>query len=143
MPIEAWSCGVPYFFVPVQSRTVLGESKAEHGPLVRCHAGRRRLIDIRLLQRAGTPELRARMFAPEFGIIEDPATGSAAAAFAGYLAARERRARELISGSWSRASRWADPASCMSRQTHVTVQSCAVRVGGTAVKMSEGTLFGV
>jgi trans-2,3-dihydro-3-hydroxyanthranilate isomerase len=27
------------------------------------------------------------MFAPEFGIIEDPATGSAVAAFAGYLAA--------------------------------------------------------
>jgi trans-2,3-dihydro-3-hydroxyanthranilate isomerase len=29
----------------------------------------------------------ARMFAPSFGILEDPATGSAVASFAGYLAA--------------------------------------------------------
>lgn len=29
----------------------------------------------------------ARMFAPSMGITEDPATGSAAAAFSGYLAA--------------------------------------------------------
>jgi trans-2,3-dihydro-3-hydroxyanthranilate isomerase len=28
----------------------------------------------------------ARMFAPSFGMLEDPATGSAVAAFAGYLA---------------------------------------------------------
>ena len=29
----------------------------------------------------------ARMFAPAFGVLEDPATGSAVAAFSGYLAA--------------------------------------------------------
>ena len=33
-------------------------------------------------------DLRARMFAPAMGISEDPATGAAAAALAGYLAAR-------------------------------------------------------
>ena len=32
-------------------------------------------------------DFHARMFAPSFGILEDPATGSAVAAFAGYLAA--------------------------------------------------------
>jgi trans-2,3-dihydro-3-hydroxyanthranilate isomerase len=31
-------------------------------------------------------DFHARMFAPAFGILEDPATGSAVAAFAGYLA---------------------------------------------------------
>ena len=35
----------------------------------------------------GANAFHARMFAPSFGILEDPATGSAAAAFAGYLAA--------------------------------------------------------
>ena len=50
----------------------------------------------------------ARMFAPRQGVHEDPATGSAAAAFAGYLAAHggyaRRRARRSAS---SRATRWA------------------------------------
>jgi len=32
-------------------------------------------------------DFHARMFAPGVGVAEDPATGSAAAAFAGYLAA--------------------------------------------------------
>ena len=36
--------------------------------------------------------LHARMFAPAFGIREDPATGSAAAALAGLIAARGRLA---------------------------------------------------
>jgi trans-2,3-dihydro-3-hydroxyanthranilate isomerase len=40
---------------------------------------------------AGNP-LAVVMFAPSFGIIEDPATGSAAAAFAGVLARCERLA---------------------------------------------------
>jgi trans-2,3-dihydro-3-hydroxyanthranilate isomerase len=35
----------------------------------------------------GGNAFHARMFAPAFGVLEDPATGSAVAAFAGYLAA--------------------------------------------------------
>jgi trans-2,3-dihydro-3-hydroxyanthranilate isomerase len=38
---------------------------------------------------AGDGEWRARMFAPNLGIVEDPATGSAATAFAGLLALAE------------------------------------------------------
>jgi trans-2,3-dihydro-3-hydroxyanthranilate isomerase len=37
--------------------------------------------------RHGGSSYHARMFAPAFGILEDPATGAAVAAFAGYLAA--------------------------------------------------------
>ena len=37
--------------------------------------------------REPTSAFHARMFAPAFGVLEDPATGSAVAAFAGYVAA--------------------------------------------------------
>ena len=36
-----------------------------------------------------TSHMRARMFAPDVGVEEDPATGSAAAALAGYLGVRD------------------------------------------------------
>ena len=39
--------------------------------------------------------VRARMFAPGAGIVEDPATGSAAAALAGYLGGRPGLGRGL------------------------------------------------
>lgn len=38
--------------------------------------------------RAASNAFHARMFAPNMGVQEDPATGSAVAAFSGYLAAR-------------------------------------------------------
>ena len=60
---------------------------------------------------SGDHDFHARMFAPGFGIAEDPATGSAAAAFAGVVRQlRRRRARAPIAMSSSRASRWAGRA---------------------------------
>jgi trans-2,3-dihydro-3-hydroxyanthranilate isomerase len=84
--------------------------------------------------------VHARMFAPSFGVEEDPATGSAAAAFAGYLARREK----LTSGS----ARWViEQGIEMGRPSRMEVEAdaasgvlTAVRVGGTSVVMSEGHL---
>ncbi len=40
--------------------------------------------------------LRARMFAPAMGIAEDPATGAAASALAGYLGVRDATDNGLL-----------------------------------------------
>jgi trans-2,3-dihydro-3-hydroxyanthranilate isomerase len=88
---QPYSCGLPYLFVPVRSRAALGRAQPDSA------AWKKILHDAWASQAfvfCRDPELvgshvRARMFAPEFGIIEDPATGSAAAAFAGYLADRD------------------------------------------------------
>ena len=50
--------------------------------------------------------LHARMFAPAFGILEDPATGSAVAAFAGYLAATAVTPTASTSSASNKATRW-------------------------------------
>jgi trans-2,3-dihydro-3-hydroxyanthranilate isomerase len=80
------------------------------------------------------------MFAPATGIAEDPATGAAAAALTGYLAATRPPANETL--------RWVvDQGVEMGRPSRLHVECdrnggrvVAVRVGGSAVMVSEGTL---
>ena len=56
-------------------------------------------------------DFHARMFAPRMGVAEDPATGSAVAAFAGLLAASGAYARRRTCAcASSRATRWAGRA---------------------------------
>lgn len=82
-----------------------------------------------------------RMFAPGAGIVEDPATGSAAAALPGHIALSE----ELTDGE----HRWViEQGFEMGRPSRIratvkaeggAVQS--VRIGGDAIKMQEGQIF--
>ena len=84
--------------------------------------------------------IRARMYAPLFGIAEDPATGSAAAALGGYLGARAPESDGTL--------RWVvEQGFEMGRPSllHIEIEKAggritAVRVGGTSVLVSEGTL---
>ncbi|GJD36583.1 PhzF family phenazine biosynthesis protein [Methylobacterium aerolatum] len=83
---------------------------------------------------------RTRMFAPQMGIAEDPATGAAAAAFAGVL----RRFEALGEGSHDVAILQGQAMGRPSRiDLQVTVLAGAlhgVEIGGAAVLISEGVL---
>jgi trans-2,3-dihydro-3-hydroxyanthranilate isomerase len=83
--------------------------------------------------------VHARMFAPTLGVDEDPATGAAAAALAGYLAKRDR----LSTGT----GRWRiEQGIEMGRECCIEVEAdaaaggslTAVRVGGQSVIIGEG-----
>jgi trans-2,3-dihydro-3-hydroxyanthranilate isomerase len=81
-----WSAGVPAHFVPVRDLDAIGRaSPANSFESVFGHEGRA----VVYLYCGETAEpchhFHARMFAPGFGIREDPATGAAAAAFAGVV----------------------------------------------------------
>jgi trans-2,3-dihydro-3-hydroxyanthranilate isomerase len=83
---------------------------------------------------------RARMFAPRFGMPEDPATGSAAAAFAGVLMQFEA----LGDGTHDVAIRQGE---AMGRPSAIDLQVVvaagalrSVEIGGGAVLVSEGAL---
>ena len=73
------SCGVPFAFVPVRNVDAVSRSRAVAGSLGLQFYVCAPVDDSRA-------HWRARMFATAFGIAEDPATGSAAAAFAGLVA---------------------------------------------------------
>jgi trans-2,3-dihydro-3-hydroxyanthranilate isomerase len=78
-----YGAGVDYLFAPIASAAALGKADpdrypwgADGGPAVYLYA--------RETTRAGVA-YRARMFAAGWGVREDPATGSAASAFAGVV----------------------------------------------------------
>jgi trans-2,3-dihydro-3-hydroxyanthranilate isomerase len=81
-----------------------------------------------------------RMFAPPHGIIEDPATGSAAAALAGLLAHLDPRADAEIRLSITQGDEMGRASRIEALAEKRGGAVAAVRVGGTAVLVMEGTL---
>ena len=84
-----WSAGNPFTFVPVRGRDAIGRIRLDLARFEQAFGGgdhAAAFIFCRETAEAGN-SFHARMFAPVMGVHEDPATGSAVAAFAGYLAA--------------------------------------------------------
>jgi trans-2,3-dihydro-3-hydroxyanthranilate isomerase len=82
---SAWTCGSPFIFVPVSGLEAIGRAKPVQSRW-REAFGTQDRVGIYVYTRDCVhhkSQFHARMFAPESGIIEDPATGAAAAAFAG------------------------------------------------------------
>jgi trans-2,3-dihydro-3-hydroxyanthranilate isomerase len=85
-----WSAGNPFTFVPVRGLDAIRRCKIDLARFDAAFGGgghAAAFIFCRETVEAGN-SFHARMFAPAMGVHEDPATGSAVAAFAGYLAAR-------------------------------------------------------
>ncbi|HEY1283526.1 MAG TPA: PhzF family phenazine biosynthesis protein [Steroidobacteraceae bacterium] len=139
---QAWSCGVPFLFVPVRDREALGRAAPDSAAWKQLLGGAwasQAFVFCRDPELA-TSNLRARMFAPQFGIAEDPATGVAAAAFAGYLAARESVKSGTLRWVVEQGFEMGRPSLLHVEADRAEGKLTAVRVGGTAVRMSEGTL---
>ncbi len=88
LPAELWSAGNPFWMVPIRNLRTAGQStvRGQFNQVFKTERGAAAFIFCRETSDSGHA-FHARMFAPEFGILEDPATGSAVASFAGYLAA--------------------------------------------------------
>ena len=86
------SCGMPFVMVPVRSSDAVARARANAerfaATLAGCVSDK---VFVFALSSAAGADVHARMFSPAIGIPEDPATGSAAVALGGYLAAREPR----------------------------------------------------
>lgn len=135
------SAGVPFLVVSVRDRAVLGRVHLD------ALAWQRHVRDawgphvyVVTDDAAGDAHVRARMFAPAMGIPEDPATGGAATALAGLLAARDADGDGTL--------RWiVEQGVEMGRPSRLQVEAdvrggsvAAVRVGGRAVLVSEGEM---
>jgi trans-2,3-dihydro-3-hydroxyanthranilate isomerase len=80
------------------------------------------------------------MFAPGFGIPEDPATGSAAVALAGYLQRRDARRDGTLRWRLEQGFEMGRP-SILDIEADVTRGTITgVRVGGGSVIVCEGTM---
>jgi trans-2,3-dihydro-3-hydroxyanthranilate isomerase len=135
---EVWSCGVPFLVVPLADVASLTAARLDQ---VRWRA----LLDGRstqkvyLVARSGDANWRVRMFAPSLGVPEDPATGSAAAALAGWLA-------RCIAGdgdrSWQilQGEEVGRPSVIELSYKQTGDVARRVRIGGSTVLVSRGTL---
>lgn len=140
---EGRSCGTPFLMVPVRDRRALAKARpnldAWESVLAKYWTNKVFLF-------CDEPELqgshyRARMFAPTIGVPEDPATGSACAGFAGYLADRDKRADGTL--------RWrVEQGFEMGRPSLLDIEAdkkggaiTGVRVGGNSVLVSKGEFF--
>jgi trans-2,3-dihydro-3-hydroxyanthranilate isomerase len=101
-----YSAGAPYLFVPIRSLDAVRRAAPGIMPWA-TEDGPATFLYTREVAREGSV-YHARMFAPAWGVAEDPATGSAAAAFAGVVLAFERpRDGEHMLIIEQGASRWA------------------------------------
>lgn len=137
-----FSAGVPFMFVPVASLDAVRRAQPDLRSWTAAF-GQSGKIAPYVYTRNGehtTSSFHARMFDPPAGIPEDPATGSAAAAFAAVVAKFDRPP-----AGWHK--RIIEQGFEMGRPSLITLSlemSGAaletVRIGGNAVIVSEGTL---
>jgi trans-2,3-dihydro-3-hydroxyanthranilate isomerase len=142
---EAVSCGVPYLFIPLKKPEMLSWVKVDAPKWEQA------------LRDYWAPEMfvysadewsnifegghiRARMFAPGLGIGEDPATGSACAALAGFLALRAETRDGTLRWTVDQGVEMGRPSRLELEADVKKGQLVAIRVGGSSVLVSSGTL---
>ncbi|MEH3118977.1 MAG: PhzF family phenazine biosynthesis protein [Methylorubrum populi] len=134
--------GPSFTFVPLASAEALTRARLEAGRFERLfHGAQADALYLYALDPEGLGQsYQARMFAPHLGVAEDPATGSAAAAFAGMLMQFE----PLGDGTHDAAIR---QGVAMGRPSLIDLQVViaegglrSVEIGGQAVVVSEGVL---
>jgi trans-2,3-dihydro-3-hydroxyanthranilate isomerase len=85
--------------------------------------------------------IRVRMFAPLFGIGEDPATGGAAAALPAFLAENQNLSQGTTRWMISQGSEMGRPSTIGLEADSEAGRIKAVRVDGSALIVSEGTFY--
>jgi len=83
LPIHEISCGAPFLFVPLRDRVTVDRAVGDVSAF-RKLPGRLAELPVFLFAADGR-SVYSRMFAPDFGIIEDPATGIASGPLGCYL----------------------------------------------------------
>jgi trans-2,3-dihydro-3-hydroxyanthranilate isomerase len=143
---EAVSCGVPYLFIPIKKPEMLSWAR----------------VDVPKWEQAlkgyWAPEMfvfsaddwdhifegghiRARMFAPGLGIGEDPATGSACAALAAFLALRSETREGTLRWTVDQGVEMGRPSRLELEVDIRKGQLASIRVGGSSVLVSSGKLY--
>src|SRR6185436_17278862 len=146
LPVQVVSCGVPFLLIPLATRRAVDNaaSNFERIDTFFRHAGVKASGVFLFSHERGDDKatVYSRMFAPEVGVAEDPATGSASGPLGCYLVRHKivppDRAGAILNLQGVK----------MGRPSHVHVSIgvengdiMSVRVGGEAVLAGEGTLY--
>jgi trans-2,3-dihydro-3-hydroxyanthranilate isomerase len=140
LPVQEVSCGLPYLLVPLRDRETVDRARFTAGP--KGPALQTPIFLLAISDAGPLPQIYSRMFAPGFGVIEDPATGSASGPLGCYLVEHGMvtgdAAQRIVSSqgvAMGRASR-----------IHIAITGepgaiSSVKVGGQAVLVGRGELL--
>lgn len=139
---ESASCGTPFMLVPLRNRAALGKARVKLDIFEQVLKG---YASDKVFLFCNEPELpgshfRARMYAPTIGVAEDPATGSAAAGFGGYIAKRDKRTDGTLKWRVEQGFEMGRPSILDVEVDKKGGVVTSVRVGGNAVLVTRGEL---
>ncbi len=145
-PVQVVSCGVPFLFVPLTTRSAVDNASVNRDALNELFRMAKTAAHGVFLfstePRGERATVYSRMFAPDIGIVEDPATGSASGPLGCYLVRNKIVAADKADAMLSLQG------VKMGRPSHVHISVgvkdgaiSSVRVGGEAVLAGEGTLY--
>jgi trans-2,3-dihydro-3-hydroxyanthranilate isomerase len=144
LPIQIVSTGFPFVMVPLRTLDALAKCTPNAAPIAALFKPGEQapLIYMFVANESGEFSARSRMFAPNDGIPEDPATGSAAAPFGAYAAMYK-----LIDPA-PKASFLIHQGVEMGRPSEIRVELAredsgkfAIRIGGRCAIVGEGSMF--
>lgn len=147
LPIQVVSSGIPSIDVPLKSLDVLKRCRVNSSLLaeINLREGGGCYVFTRETLEGNPSQAHARLFAPDYGIPEDPATGSACGALASYLVHHGALAIEPKDGVYNFVVEQGDFMSRPSR-IHASITGTKgnveiTRVGGTSVIVVEGDVI--
>ena len=145
-PVEEASCGAAFYYVPLATRAAVDACEPDGAAMRRLRSafpeGHIGVFVFSAEPAADGATVYSRMFAPEAGVVEDPATGGASGPLGGYLLRHGvvpmAAAGRIVSAQGVKMGR---PS-----RIHVRVEATSpsqitrVHVGGAAVRVGEGTI---
>jgi trans-2,3-dihydro-3-hydroxyanthranilate isomerase len=136
---SAWTCGNPFHYVPVKNMAALARA-APNRIAWRDAFGEMGAAFLYTRETEGHGHsFRARMFAPTFGIEEDPATGSAVAALAGAVHEFDAPPDGLHAAIVEQGFEMGRPSLIRLEMTVAGRALANVRIGGYAAEFASGT----
>jgi trans-2,3-dihydro-3-hydroxyanthranilate isomerase len=139
---ESASCGTAFLMVPLRNRDAVRRAQVNAPAFDKAVGGyltNMVMVFAMEAEHAGH-DIRARMFAPAIGVPEDPATGSAVAGLAGYLAVRDARRNGTLRWVVEQGFEMGRPSILEIEADKTSDRITGVRVGGRTVMVCEGTM---
>jgi len=144
LPLQVISCGIPYLIVPLADLSAARRARPRADLWMERlrDADTRQILIFTLETERNGSTVHGRMFAPALGVVEDPATGSAAGPLGAYLvrhdlAASTRGEAKIVIEQGIEIGR---PSFLRVGIHHEDREITRVRVGGSCVAVGEGTL---
>jgi trans-2,3-dihydro-3-hydroxyanthranilate isomerase len=142
LPVQQVSCGLPYLLVSLRDRETVDRAVSDASAVRRLGQSTGLTLPIYLFAVMPSGTVYSRMFAPSFGIAEDPATGSACGPLGCYLVRYD-----VVSGTAAgRIICFQGVAMGRTSRIHIAISGSRdaiseVRVGGEAVLAGRGELL--